>query len=97
MANRTARPGEMNHNAVDRFTLGHGAVGVLMGLARFPPWAAVVIAVGWELIENPLKDRFPQVFPHASHDTPQNATFDVLAMLLGYAAIKALPQPPGKA
>lgn len=91
LANRTALPGEINHDAVDRFTIGHAAVGTIMGLARLPWWVAITVAIGWEVIENPLKDRFPQLFPHATHDTLANATFDALAMIAGYAFIRALP------
>lgn len=88
---RRALPGEINGDAFDRFTVGHAAVGVIMGLARAPWWAAIGVAIGWELIENPLKDRFPRVFPHATHDRFVNAATDAAAMVAGWAAIRALP------
>jgi hypothetical protein len=94
-AQRQARPGEINGDGVDRFTIGHAAFGVLMGLGRVPLWAAVAVAVGWELIENPLKDRFPEAFPHASHDTFENASMDAIAMVAGWGAVQFLPPEPG--
>lgn len=82
----------INTDPVDRFTAGHAAVGVIMGLARVPWWAAIGIAIGWELVETPLKRAVPRAFPHASPDSATNATFDALAMIAGWAAIKALPK-----
>ena len=75
----------INHDPVDRFTGAHAARGVVYGVAGVPWWAAAVAAVGWELAENPLKDRYPEWFPHASHDTAANATFDALAVMGGWA------------
>lgn len=79
-----AKPGEINGDSIDRFTAGHAAFGVLLGLGRVPWWVALGLAVGWEIVENPLKDRFPKLFPHPSHDAPVNATFDVLAVMTGW-------------
>ena len=90
---RAARRGEINGDAVDRFTLAHGAAGVLLGLGRVPWWAALGLAVGWELAERPLKRAVPRIFPHASQDSLANATCDVLAVMLGWGAMKLLPDP----
>jgi hypothetical protein len=49
--------------------------------------------VGWELVENPLKDRWPKLFPHSSHDTPANATVDALAVLAGWAFARYVLTP----
>jgi hypothetical protein len=92
MLQQRAQPGEINGDMFDRFTIGHLAIGVLLGLVRAPWWVALPVAIGWELAENPLKDRFPKLFPHASHDTPANAVADVAAVTAGWASMRLLPR-----
>lgn len=84
---------EVNHKAVDRFTVAHAAAGILLGLGRVGPGYAVALAVGWELVENPLKDAFPDVFPHPSHDSFANAAGDVLAMMGAWAFARYVLTP----
>lgn len=93
LGNRTAFPGEINHALVDRYTVGHAAVGVLLGLGRAPWWLALVVALGWEVVERPLKNAFPRAFPYATQDTLGNSLLDAGAMMAGWGAIKALPPP----
>lgn len=78
----------------DRFTIGHGMIGFLTGLASMPWYYTLGIAVGWELIENPLKRAAPQIFPVGKPDTLANATLDVAAWMLGWTMTKALPPGP---
>jgi hypothetical protein len=87
---RLARRGEINGDALDRFTLVHFGAGVTLGLLRTPWWLAIPMAIGWEIVENRLKDRFPEMFPHATHDTLPNAVMDALAMTTGWAAARLL-------
>jgi len=91
---RTAPRIGINVDPVDRFTIGPFAVGTLLGLARMPWWGAVAFAVGWEIIEDPLKDWIPGIFPHASHDSFTNSAFDAIAMVSGWAVIQLLPPEP---
>lgn len=93
-AARTARPGEINYPAIDRFTLAHYAWGVILGASRFPLWGALAFAVGWEIIERPLKRRLPRIFPHGTQDTVPNMIGDASAMLLGWATWRVLPPAP---
>lgn len=79
-----AHRGEINGEATDRFTLVHGAFGVIMGAIGVPMFAAVGVAIGWEFLERPLKDAFPQAFPHASQDRIPNAVCDAAAMITGW-------------
>ncbi len=75
---------EVNDPAVDRFTLGHAAVGFAyrrLGLGLGP---AVFLALAWELAERPLKDRWPGAFPHPSQDSAENSLIDVAAVLGGW-------------
>lgn len=81
---------EINGAVVDRFTLGHFAGGILLGLARFDFPATAAIAVGFEMLEEHLKRVVPGIFPNPTYDTPQNRVADVVAMLLGWAFIQAL-------
>lgn len=74
--------GGINNVAVDRFTAVHFAVGMTMGTI-LPVGAVALVAVAFELIEDRLKDRWPQIFPHPSHDTKRNALVDAGAMVLG--------------
>lgn len=86
----TATPGAINGDPVDRFTLAHAGVGFGYGLLKLPFVATVVLAIGWELLERPLKDRFPAMFPHASQDTAPNALLDSAAVLGGWALGRSL-------
>jgi hypothetical protein len=76
----------INHSAVDRFTLAHGALGAAFGFVRAPVWATLVWALGWEIIERPLKDRWPHLFPHATQDTAINSIVDAAAGMAGWWA-----------
>lgn len=79
-----------NLDMFDRFSLVHMGFGAVCGYLGAGPLLVGVTAIGWEVAENPLKDRFPEVFPHATHDTLLNATGDVLATMVGWAIGRAL-------
>lgn len=84
MSQPTALPGTINGNMFDRFTVAHAGVGVAYGLVGMPFWLAAVLAVGWEFAERPLKNEFPEFFPHSSQDTIANATVDSIAVIGGW-------------
>jgi len=84
MTNRKAKKGEINGDLFDRFTLAHFGVGVgLGGLTPMPLWGVALVAVGWEVIENPLKDAAPDAFPNPTHDSLGNSVVDAGAMMAG--------------
>jgi hypothetical protein len=85
-----ARRGEPNYDLFDRYTLGHGAAGVLLELARVPWWATLILAVGWEFAERPLKDVMPNLFPVGTQDTVQNALGDVIGVMAGWALARVV-------
>jgi len=85
-----AKPGEVNHDCVDRFTLVHASIGVVYGLGGLGLTSVCVLAVGWELVENPLKAWCPRVFPSATRDTLRNAVCDTLAVFAGWSAVQYL-------
>lgn len=74
-----------NQRAVDRYTLVHAGVGWLVGKAGVPWRVALTWAVAFELLEDELKDKAPQLFPRPSHDSTVNKVADVAAFLGGYA------------
>lgn len=80
-----AKPGEVNHSFVDRFTLAHACIGMAYGWMELEALAAFALAIAWELAENPLKAHLPALFPHASQDTWRNAVGDVGAVMCGWA------------
>ncbi len=84
MANRKASPGEINGDAIDRFTLIHFLAGAIAAKCGISLFATSILALGWELAENRLKDSFPDVFPNKSHDSIENAIVDAIAMTLGH-------------
>lgn len=84
MKQPVALPGSINGDALDRFTIAHGALGFAMGVLGAPGWAAVSWALGWELLERVLKDRIPRAFPNATQDTAPNAILDAGAVIGGW-------------
>lgn len=89
-AARTARATEINGAPIDRFTLAHVAVGAVYGMVglKFPTVA--FMAIGWELIERPLKRSAPGVFPNATQDTAPNAILDAGATMAGWYIGRAI-------
>jgi len=79
-----AETGAVNSKLFDRFALAHAAAGFAFNRFNVSFTNVVLLAVGWELIERPLKDHFPELFPHSSQDTIENAIGDVMAVLLGW-------------
>ena len=75
----------INGAYVDRFTVAHALAGVIAAYLKVTPIQAVVFAVGWEIGEDLLKQRYPSLFPHPSVDTKENALVDVGAFLVAYA------------
>ena len=90
--NHTALPGEINYPLVDRWTVGHAALGSVLGLIKMPAWATITIAVGWEIIERPLKNQFPDMFPHSTQDTFANSLMDAIAVIGAWGLMRSLPE-----
>jgi len=84
----------INQDPVDRYTSAHAGVGATMAWLGVPGWMALVVSVGWELIEDELKDRFPASFPYSSKDSTANAVADTLAVLAGWRIAAASKESP---
>lgn len=79
-----ARPGEDNYPLFDRWSLGHVGKGAFLRSSGVGAGATFAIAVAWEVLERPLKDCFPALFPESSQDTLQNMVGDVISTLSGW-------------
>lgn len=86
--------GQANVSPVDRFTVGHGAMGLMLGLWGMPWYAALGTSVVFELAENYLlKPAMPGLFPVGKKDTFANAATDTAAWMAGYGIGRAFPVP----
>ena len=84
----------INKDPVDRFTLVHALSGVLAEKAGVTLPQVVFLAVAWELLERPLKEKYGRYFPHPSQDSLVNAGLDASAMVVGYLIAKKLKKAP---
>lgn len=80
----------VNKNIVDRYTYGHFGVGMFIGAWNAPEWLAVLIAVGYEIIEHPIKQKLSNIFPTKTDESFKNAAMDAVTMYAGYKIVKEL-------
>lgn len=83
-----------NRKPFDRFSIVHAALGALAHASRVPVMPALVGAVIFELIENPLKQASEGVWPDAAPDGWQNSAGDVAAFAAGYLGSRAVSGTP---
>ena len=81
---RLAKKNEINGVYFDRFTFLHFGSGYVFGKLPVNPIEALIVAVGWEIVEDRLKKSYPKYFPNATYDTKENALTDVGAFMLAY-------------
>ena len=79
-----------NQEAFDRFTLGHFGMGMALGAARATWPGILIMAIGWEIIERPMKENIPALFPQATQDSLLNATVDAISMIAGWYVTRKL-------
>lgn len=95
MPARAALPTEINGGWLDRYTVAHFAAGSLMNLytkGRCPAWGAFAMAVGWEVLEWWMKNKWPALFhPYDTQDSVQNMGVDIAAVMAGYWLAGKLP------
>jgi hypothetical protein len=63
----------------------------MLGLGAVPWWITLGQAVAWELVEDTMKRKFPQLFPDGRPDTFANSFFDVAACMAGWGLMRLLP------
>ena len=69
---------------MDKYTVVHATVGMMMGMGGAPPWAAFLGTIVWESAEPQLKATMPEMFPRSTTDTVQNKLGDSASLLLAY-------------
>ncbi len=85
---------QANRTGFDRFTLGHLACGLIIGLMGAGFWTTAIAAAGWEIIETPIKYALPGIFPVPTPDSFTNASVDALAWIVGWGIIQLFPKDP---
>lgn len=73
---------EIDKSPVDPWTAVHFAVGFIAGEIGVPWWAAIGIAIVWEIVEN--WNRPDETIPWMSPDSNANAIIDVVAVAVGW-------------
>ena len=82
---KLARPGEPNAVLIDRYSWGHFGAGFVAGFSRIGPMLTFAGSVAWEIVERPLKDRYPEYFFNPTQDTASNMIGDCLFVMAGWA------------
>jgi len=72
-----------NESSVDKYSALHIATGVIFGILNFPLWFVLILAIVFELIENPLKVKV-DLFPSQKKESLRNQVFDVIFVVLGW-------------
>jgi len=85
-----SKPGQINHELLDRFTLAHFGIGVGYALLGAPFWLALLLAILWELVENPFKVYASFLFPNATADTLRNSLGDTVAVCAGWLLMQQI-------
>ena len=74
----------MNTELFDRFTLFHLLAGYVAKNFGLSLSKTILFSIAFELLESPLKQSNPDLFPHPSPDTPKNMFGDTIAVLVGW-------------
>ena len=74
----------MNTELFDRFTLFHLLAGYVAKKFGISFTKTVIFSIAFEILESPLKQSNPDLFPHPSPDTPKNMFGDTIAVLVGW-------------
>jgi len=74
----------MNTELFDRFTLFHLLAGYVAKKFGISFTNTVIFSIAFEILESPLKQANPDLFPHPSPDTTTNMIGDTLAVIVGW-------------
>lgn len=75
----------VNLDPIDRWTLLHAVGWYIAGRSGLSPQLAAIGILGWELIEDRVKDTLPDLFVHPVHDSTENAVVDIVVGAAAYA------------
>lgn len=73
---------------VDIYTLGHMAWGGALAAMGVPFWVVVGLGVGFELLEQSMKEHFPGMFPEPIQDSIAGQVTDVGAVIVGWGIVR---------
>ncbi len=66
----------------------------MLGLAEVPWWGALGATLVFEyVLENPMKQALPRIFPVPTRDSVANRATDSVAVMLGWWLMRRLPPP----
>lgn len=75
---------------LDRYTVGHAATGVLLGLNNFSLPVAAGVLIAFQVVPE-LSRMLPGSFAHPRPDTVSNAAVDFTAGMLAWWLMSTLP------
>ena len=73
---------------IDRYIIGHLAWGGILAASGVPFWGAFALSVGFEILEQPLKEHIPSLFPEPIKDPIGNQVMDTVGVLTGWSIIR---------
>lgn len=74
----------INQAPFDRYTFAHMGFGATFAGIGTPWWGTLAISIAFEMVEDRLKDTYPQAFPFSSHDSRRNTVGDTVALMAAY-------------
>ena len=73
-----------NISPIDKYSILHLLAGMFFALLYFPFWLVLLMCMGFEIIEHPLKHRVQKWFKKTPDESLENAVFDVVFVMLGW-------------
>ena len=81
--------------AIDDYTWAHVFTGMVLACLNVKPGLMLVLAIGFEVIEEPIKQETRIFGDEPMIETEENQLIDVGAVIAGYSAIEILRKPVG--
>lgn len=81
-------------NMIDDWTIAHGFAGFFMACFNISPGLMLLLAFGWEIIEEPVKGRTEIFGKEPMIETSENQLIDIGAVVAGYGAYHLVSEKP---
>ena len=81
---------DANHQWIDRYSIPHAALGMVFEASRIPAWLAIGSHVGFELVEDKVKEVIEPIWPDTRPDSWENHVGDVASFTAGFYTSQAL-------